>query len=38
MEYVVAVILFDKDRSAKPQTDRTGNANRSERFVRKVKQ
>jgi DNA repair protein RadC len=36
MEHVVAVVLFDKHRAAKPQTHSTSNANRSERLVREI--
>jgi hypothetical protein len=33
---VFAVVLFDKDRAAKPQADRSGDPDRTERLVRKV--
>ena len=33
-----AVAALDKDRAAKPETNRPCNANRSKRFIRKVQQ
>jgi hypothetical protein len=38
MKDIVAVVLLDKDGAAKPKANGTGNADRSERFVRKVQQ
>jgi hypothetical protein len=38
MEYIVAVVLFDEHRAAKPQADSTSDADRSERLVRKIQQ
>lgn len=35
-ENVVAVVLFDEDRAAKPQTHRPGNTDGAKRLVRKV--
>lgn len=35
-QYVFAIIFLDKDGAAKPQTNRPGNPNGSQRFVRKV--
>ena len=35
-EYVIAVVLFDKDRAAKPQANRSGNTDGAQRLIRKV--
>lgn len=36
MKHIVAIVLFDEDRAAKPQTNSSGNTNGSQRFIRKV--
>ena len=38
MENIVAVVLFDKHRAAKPKAHRTSDADSTERLVRKVQQ
>ena len=35
-EYVFAVVLFSKDRAAKPQANRTGDTDGPQRLIRKV--
>jgi len=35
-EYVFAVVLFDKDRAAKPQANRPSNTDGAQRLIRKV--
>jgi hypothetical protein len=36
MKHVIAVVFFDKDGAAKPQTHGACNADGAKRFVRKV--
>ncbi len=36
MQHVVAVVLFNKDRAAKPQTHGSCNTDRTERLIRKI--
>jgi hypothetical protein len=36
MKDIVAVVFLDKDRAAKPQTDRAGDTDGAERLVRKI--
>jgi hypothetical protein len=36
MKNIIAVVFLDKNRAAKPQTDSTSYADRSQRLVRKI--